>query len=262
MIQELFTYLQNTPKLKEAKTFGHLTESISLLSREKRCKKNWQSHRLQCQQFILESIKKAKNYESVLILGSGPLHEIPIDQLAREFKQVVLVDIVHLRSTKKKVSHLGNIEFIEHDVSEVEHHLRTKGELLDIIPSSFINNDWGLVLSVNIMSQLPIHIENFIQKKLQNKFNQEDIENYLKKITENHFKYLSSFTSPVILITDITTLYYNSKHETIQTDHNYAHLCLPPASDEWTWHIAPIPEFKKDIGIKMIVAAFIFNLAK
>ncbi len=258
MIREILTYLSESPKLSEAKKFGHLVESISLLSREKRCQKAWLPHRTECKSFISDELNNAIHFKSVLVLGSGPLHEIPIENLARAFSKVVLVDIVHLKSTKRSLTHFSNIEFVEHDISEIESEL-AQGFLAKKIPKAFIDQDWGLVLSVNVMSQLPLHLESYIEKKLKGKFTQEDIESYLEEVTRNHFLYLKSFSAPSLLITDTTTTYYDKKDSVVQTDHNYSHLDLPKPKREWTWNVAPIPEFQKDVGIKMKVGAFVLK---
>lgn len=259
MIRELLTYLSERPSLKEATTFGHLFESISLLSREQRCKKTWATHRASCKQFIASELKNAKHFESILVLGSGPLHEIPIEVLSKHFKRVVLVDIVHLKSTKKSVAHLDNIEFIEHEITEVEAPLRIQKTLKNVVPETFLDQDWGLVLSVNVMSQLPLHLETYIEKKLKNKFADKQKEEFLKNITRNHLSYLQAFHTNVLLITDTQTFYYDKKEQIIQTDNNYEHLNLPKPTEEWNWNVAPIPEFQKDIGFKMRVCGFVLK---
>lgn len=259
MIRELFTYLGEKPTLKEAVTFGHLKESISLLAREKRCQKTWSTHRASCKQFINAELKNARHNESILVLGSGPLHEIPIEILAKTFKRVVLVDIVHLKTTKKSVAHLINVEFIDHEITEVEEALRIHKKLEDKIPTKFLDQDWGLVLSVNVMSQLPLHLETFIHKKLKNSFTEPNVEAFLRSVTKNHLSYLQSFQTNVLLITDAQTFYYDKNEKILQTDNNYEHLILPEPSEQWNWNVAPIPEFQKDVGMKMRVCGFILK---
>ena len=259
MIRELLTYVSHRPKLKEAKTFGHLVESISLLSRESRCKKYWKPHRTQCQNFITEHLDAAIHFDSVLVLGSGPLHEIPIEILAKKFKKVTLVDIVHLKSTKSSILHLKNVEFIEHDVSELECVLMKEKKLENFVPKKFTDESWGLILSVNIMSQLPIHFNSYIEKNFKNKTTPEAVKKFLENITADHLSYLHSFKCPALLITDVRTHYSDSQDKIFQTDENYLHLKMPLAAQSWSWNIAPIPEFQKDVGMKMDVSAFVIK---
>lgn len=262
MIREILTYLSESPRLKEAVTFGHLSESISLLAREKRCKKSWGPHRAQCKNFITIHLPHAHHFDSVLVLGPGPLHEIPIEVLAKRFKKVVLVDIVHLKSTKKSLTHFSNIEFVEHDLTEIEAVLKKEKKLVNHVPTKFMDTSWGLVLSINVMSQLPLHLESYIKKRLKNKFTELELESFLQDITKNHLAYLRAFKSPVILITDVETSYFDKSDKLIQKDLNYPHLHLqlPNALEEWVWNVAPIPEFQKDISMKMLVRGFVLNI--
>jgi hypothetical protein len=259
LIRELLAYLSEKPQLSVAKTFGHLAESISLLSREKRCRKNWAPHRNQCKHFIKDHLKEALHFDSILVLGSGPLHEIPIEILAHTFKKVVLVDIVHLQTTKTSLAHLKNLTFIEHDITEIEAIVQKEGQLIDKVPQAFLNENWGMVLSVNIMSQLPLHLNSYIKKRLKNKFSEVQVKNFLEAITRNHLVYLKSFHCPSLLITDTQTEYYDKNESILETDINYTHLDLPTAIESWYWNVAPIPELQKDVGMKMLVAAFILK---
>jgi hypothetical protein len=261
LIREALTYLSENPKLEVAKKFGHLSESISLIEREKRCSKAWLPHRTQCKQFILNQTLELKDFENVLILGSGPLHEIPIEELSKKFKKVILVDIVHLKSTKKSIAHLSNIEFVEHDITECEAELLS-GNFTSIEPKTFLETKFSLILSVNIMSQLPIHIENYIENNLRSHFNKNTLALYLENLSLYHLEYLKKFNSPALIITDVETIYYDTSGNVFQTDINYSHLSLPKKSDEWIWNVAPIPEFRKDVGIRMKVAAFKINIYK
>ena len=259
MIRELLTYLTESPSLKEAKSFGHLVESISLLSREKRCQKAWGPHRAECKNFIASKLHTALHHDSVLVLGSGPLHEIPLELLARTFKRVVLVDVVHLKSIKKNYAHLKNVEFFEHEITEIEGLIEKEKKLIRKIPEAFLNENWGLVLSINVMSQLPIHFESYIKKRLKNKFSADEIQSFLQDITLNHFKYLEKFKAPALLITDVETRYYDKSEQLLQTDINYPHIDLPSPQHQWIWNLAPIPEFSKDIGLKMLVCGLIIK---
>jgi len=112
---------------------------------------------------------KIKKKNKVVILGSGPLHEIPIEWLSRHFQQVILVDIVHLQSTKKSVSHLSNITFVQHDISELEEALQ-KGDLTPKIPTKKFTDNCSVVISANLLSQIPLHLKRYIDSAaLRNK---------------------------------------------------------------------------------------------
>lgn len=259
MIRELIAYF-NSKSTKEARTFGHLYESIALIEREKRCRSHWLSHRTICKNFIAENMKKSSGKSSVLVLGSGPLHEIPIELLAGSFERVDLVDVVHLKSTKEENSHYKNVRFIEADVSELESELLKGKKAINKIPSQFLDQNYDLVISANLLSQLSYHLRNFLKKNARPKLSALELDHFANQVTYDHFLYLKKFSCPVILITDIETILQDKQEQVIETETPYINFSFPVPLKEWWWNVAPIPEYQKDIALKMKVAAFMLNL--
>ncbi len=258
MIKEMLTYFLSHSS-SEAKAFGHLYESIALIQREKRCQPFWLPHRNHCKNFISTHLSIAKRNEAILILGSGPLHEIPLPLIASTFTRVDLVDIVQLQETKKTYSHLKNVRFIEADITELEAKILKDKKAIHHTPSLFLDQDYDLVISANLLSQLSYHIRGFLEKKARPKLSVEELDRYAHEISFNHLKYLQTFPCPVILITDIETHFYDKEACMIHTERPYIDFEFPLPRKEWIWNVAPIPEYSKEMALKMKIAAFIFN---
>lgn len=258
MITELISYI-TAKTTKEARAFGHLYEAISLVQREKRCSKYWLSHRTMCKQFIEKHANLAKEKNSVLVLGSGPLHEIPLEFLSRTFNKVALVDVVHLPQVKKTWKHLSNVHFIESDVTEIEKEMLKEKRPINKVPTAFLNDHYDLVISANLLSQLSYHLRNFLEKNASPTCTEEELDTFSYQVTYNHFLYLKSFACPVILITDIETHLLNKNEELVQKESPYLNFAFPSAEEEWWWNLAPIPEYSKEIAIKMKVAAHVLR---
>lgn len=258
LIREILTYL-SAKTTKEARAFGHLYESISLLAREKRCQKFWLPHRTQCKNFILKAAKSCKKHDAILILGSGPLHEIPLNELSEMYERVDLVDVVHLSETKNKYSHLANVHFIEADVTELESEIRREKIIINKVPSAFLTGNYSLVVSANLLSQLPYHLRSFLLKKASQKITEEQLDNFCYQVSLDHYQYLAKFRCPVVLITDTESHYIGKKEETIDVQTPYINFTLPVPHEQWWWNLAPRPEFSKDYSVKMKVSAFILN---
>jgi hypothetical protein len=259
MIKELYLYL-TTKASKEARAFGHLYESIAIAEREKRCQTFWLPHRTQCKQFIETSLLLAKSRKKILILGSGPLHEIPLEKIAAVFTQVDLVDVVHMDETKKNYNHLKNVSFIEADVTELEKTILREKNIQNHIPTLFQNDHYDLVISANLLSQLSIHLREFLEKNARPKISEEKLTQFASQVTFDHYQYLLHFSCPVILITDVEVVFMDSKDQILEVESPYKDFSLPPPLASWWWNLAPIPEYAKDIGIKMKVAAFVLNI--
>jgi hypothetical protein len=256
LISELFLYL-TTKTSKEARAFGHLYESIAINAREKRCRDFWKSHRENCKKFIREFIPKLKQKNIVLILGSGPLHEIPIVELSNQFERIDLVDIVHLKSTKSAYRHYKNLNFIEADLTELEKDIYNEKKIINRVPSIFTDIKYDLIISANLLSQLPNHLASFLEKNGHN--SAESLEKFKNQICQDHISYLKNFNAPTILITDTERSFHNPSGELINKENSFNNLQLPKPANEWEWNLAPIPEVSKEYSIKMKVSAFILN---
>lgn len=258
MIQELVSYL-NVQSTKEAKCFGHLYEAIALIEREKRCRTPWLSHRTICKNTIAECVNLLTKKSSVLVLGSGPLHEIPIEFLASQFKKVDLVDVVHLKKTKKENAHRENVFFIEADITELESDILKNKKIKNKSPSLFLDQNYDLVISANLLSQLAYHLRNFLEKKAEPQLSCNELDRFAYQVTHDHFLYLNSFFCPVLLITDVETAFFDKNEQIINREAPYIDFPLPTPFKEWWWNVAPIPEYQKDVALKMKVQAFILN---
>ncbi len=258
MIREIYNYL-TTKTSTEARAFGHLYESISLIEREKRCFKHWQTHRLNCQNFILAAAKKIKSHNRLLILGSGPLHEIPIKDLASQFQSIDLVDIVHLQETKKKYGSLKNIFFIESDITELEKNIHSSKKISNKVPNLFLDQQYDLVISANLLSQLSYHLRNYLEKQSKNKYSAPILDQFCNQVSLDHYTYITSFPNPVVLITDIETHLIDSNLQILEIQKPFINFPLPTCSSQWWWDLAPMPEVSKDYSIKMKVQAFHLN---
>jgi hypothetical protein len=258
MIQELFTLL-TTRSSFEAKAFGHIYEAIAIGAREKRCQKFWQNHREESKKLILKIANGISEKNSLLILGSGPLHEIPIEELSTLFNSITLVDIIHLRATKRKYRHLENLIFIEHDITELESIIAKEKKITNKVPITFLNQDFNLVISANILSQLAYHLRNYIEKNLKTLYSINELDIFSNQVSQDHYSYLKSFHCPVLLITDIETHFKNKAGESVDKQVPYIDFEFPVPVASWNWDVAPIPEYSSEISLQMKVAGFILN---
>jgi len=256
LIRELFLYL-TTRTSREARVFGHLYESIAINSREMRCRDYWKPHRDNCKNFIRHYVLKLKQKKSVLVLGSGPLHEIPIEELSTQFEKVDLVDIVHLKSTKLSCRQYKNVNFIEADLTEIEKIIYLEKQIINKVPSLLTDSKYDLVISANLLSQLPNHLVTFLENNTGN--SAESLDRFRSQVCQDHFSYLKKFQTSVILITDTERSFYDSIGRFMKKEESFIKFELPIPDKEWEWNLAPIPEVSKEYSIKMKVSAFILN---
>src|SRR5205823_1666821 len=106
----------------------------------------WQGHLAETQRHILETAALLPRRRTVVVLGSGPLFDVPLEDLGRAFERVILVDRVHLFTARRRASRQANVSLKSLDLSAASNPLPLAflGEIPEL--------DW--VVSLNLVSQL------------------------------------------------------------------------------------------------------------
>jgi hypothetical protein len=169
----------------------------------------WEDHLKRSRQFIMKAVE-LYHPGKVTVLGSGWLLDFPFKELCERVKIIRLIDIVHPPDVIKQVAGFENVELLEQDVS---------GGLIDLVWQNFnhfnlfkksrtLSNieipeykqpeDPGLVISLNILTQLETLLVEFIKKRSYIK--EDELNRFRTAIQEKHLEYLSTHKS--VLISD------------------------------------------------------------
>jgi len=230
-------------KKQALKKMGFFNDQDGIISRYTREKENWDIHLNKSKSFILKSAN-AVDKKSIAILGSGWLLDVPIDELAKDFKDVYLFDIRHPEQIKHKLRKYKNIHFIEKDLTggiihEIFNKLKNRGKtpppLLPIeTPLLQFDQEFDLTVSLNLLNQLDILIVEYIKQKSE--YPDEDILAFRKAIQECHIEMLKTQKN-ACLISDCTESCRNSKDEAIKWEKPLVHCSLPKGKieDSWIW---------------------------
>ncbi len=240
------------PAPKHIKRMGYLREALAIEARYKRCARHWQPHLQKCKSIIMNEVSGLPEGARVMIVGSGGLHDVPVNELLAMKLKIDCIDIFHLPSIKRTYP---GIRFIEKDVTGLAHltYQTTPKEKFE--PSEY-QTGWhpdehpDLVISLNILSQLPMTLVSFAKN------HQVDLpERFEVNIRQAHIAWLKNICPRSLLITDIKRDYFH-KGDLIQsdpalTDRDYDLIGSP--EEQWIWNIAPVGETEKDIGIEHTV---------
>lgn len=246
-----------------------LHEIIAIEARYKRCKQAWRPHLENCKELIINEALKLRNRDYIIVLGAGSLHDVPLKELSKLFKEVHLVDIFFLQSTIGEMRAYPNVEFHQIDITGVlkaayearsidnESHLAAKLDFLSQeIPKHFLSDEnIDMVISLNLLSQLPIAIKDFYERK---EIRNPRLENFYQSLIINHLRYLRSFTnkgSKILLITDT--------ERSIENEPESSLLKLDPSIfngfekiNEWQWLIAPQGELIRKYKLELTVKSY------
>ena len=237
---------------------GYVRELQALEARQNRCRAAWRPHLENTRALILEATELCEQRGKVLLLGSGLLFDIPVAELSERFREVVLVDIIHLRTVHRQVEQYPNVHMVQKDITGAVEQLytcfrnRKSVRIPQYRPDFFLEDGFDLVVSSNILSQLPV-IPNAFASRRVGIFTDGQMADFSRRLVENHLDWLSAFPHTVCLIADLERLQYEGLR-LIRREESLWGVALPKGGREWSWDLAPRPEidFRLDIRHRVV----------
>lgn len=255
-----------TPK-KAVRRMGYHRDQQGIMNRYLRESSNWNKHLEQTRSFIASAFMSAfpegDKKESVAILGSGWLLDVPLEELYNRFGKVYLVDICHPPQIRKKVEHLENVFLREEDLSggAVEQAWQFTGNkrkhsLEELIDPLILSPPLGdlhpsAVISVNLLNQLDIIICDHLIKKGHTA--EKDLDRIRNILQSFHLDWISQM--PGCLITDTREI--NIDKEGNETEKSLLHAPLPVGlrREQWTWEFDSSGSYRPGSRSRMEVQA-------
>ncbi len=231
-----------TPCPRYVRTMGYLREVIGIGVRYRRCKADWQPHLDRSRDWIRQAIARCPSHRKAVILGSGRLYDAPLQDLATAFDEVVLVDLIHPLPARWRCRRLANVQRVSADVTGVLEPLQTiayaGGTLPTSQPALFLDDsEVDLVVSLNILSQLPIIPERFLRRWLR--FTECDIATFGRQLMAAQIAYLQRFGGVMCSIADVAFLTVDADEQIVKEEDALRGLALPWSGAEWIWRLAP-----------------------
>ena len=221
---------------------GYYNYHNALLNRSLNQKGGWDSHCDRCRNYILKALDYYKP-EKVTVLGSGWLLDLPLVEMAEKTGKVCLIDIIHPPEVISQTGTLRNVELSEEDVTgglieEVwqkagKYSFFNKLKSLDDItlPEYSITGDPGLVISLNILTQLEFLLIDFLKKR--SVIREEEFNLFRSAIQKKHIDFLKKHRS--ILISDYAEVFLDKSGNTTTIPTLMTNLPHGQFKEEWTW---------------------------
>lgn len=248
MLLEALKYL-TTPCAPHLKSMGYLHELIAMEGRYHRCRTAWQFHLEQTKSLIKNAIRHTAGSDKAIVLGAGMLSDIPLHALSTHFNTVELVDICFLKSTKKKAQQYNNVQLRAADITGLAANLHASAEIpAPSIPDDTNLTDADLVISANILSQLPVIPVLYLQKKNPG-LKQGELTTFERDIIESHIEMLNRCTGTTCLITEVERTFLNDDR-VIETEDLLSGVELGIEGHTWLWDLAPKGEASPDYAIR------------
>lgn len=223
---------------------------------------NWKEHLSRTKKFIMNAIRKVQP-QSVTVLGSGWLLDIPLGQMVKEGIRVRLADVVHPPPVINSLASETLVEFITCDItgglitaaykaapargSVTAEEAGLMLEQLDFSPDF----EPGMVLSVNLLSQLASLPVEYLEKKRKIEAGVKDL--IIRHVQERHLNFLKKHSS--VLITDFAEI---STSRTGVAESTSVIRCRLPAGkmrSEWRWEFDSGGSYRQGYKTAMEVVA-------
>ncbi|MEQ9559201.1 MAG: hypothetical protein RIG67_25785 [Rhodospirillales bacterium] len=246
MLREWLTH-RMTPAPEPVKRLGYLKEQIAIAARHRRLHHAWKEHLERSRRFVLWSAANCPVQNKVVILGSGGLLDVPLGDLADDFAEVVLIDIFHPPAVQAWAAQYPNVYLDEVDLTGLVDDL-AEGEMPSDPPLPDLPEaDADLVVSLNLLSQLPLIPARHVPEK--------QAKTFAAEIQRQHLRALQALPGRVCLITE-TVREFVEDGAVDETEPALADIKLPEPDERWTWNLAPAPEIERGRDLRLRVAAY------
>jgi len=251
---------------KALRKLGYFKDREGMYSRYIFEQNNWNSHLINTKRSILSSAE-TKNKNLCVILGSGWLLDIPIDELSKMFEKIILVDVTHPKQIEHFVRKYDNVSLIEKEITQISNTFfsftkkknKSATELLNLVEEKNdfglgnIINDADLVVSANLVTQLSVFFQEYLSKKKL--FSEDVIKEFSAKIQKNHLDNLPK--NKTCLIVDYNQRNYDLRNNLIaETERVYTNLPEKRIKNKWQWDFDLKGNFKNNEKVYFDVKYF------
>ncbi len=228
---------------KMVRKMKFISDQEGIMNRYLREQEHWETHLNNTKAFILGSFQD-REIKNLAVLGSGWLLDLPLKELSKKFKKILLVDVYHPPQIVKKAEKYSNVILHETDLSggaiqfcwdlrkaKIEHlesyildKFSPKIPDLPVKPDAFI--------SLNLLSQLDSLLVEFLERKKVSVIDTE-VSRFRANIQQFHLDWITR--KPGCLVTDVAEM--NNGTDNKSEERPLIHVDFPRArrSEEWTW---------------------------
>jgi hypothetical protein len=249
-----------------ARQLGLLHEHEEIAKRHARVRAAWAPHLAESRKVVLDVAQSCPRRDRALVIGAGDCLDVPVEDLARLFREVVLADIVtsaEVRRWERKFP--GKVRGVNWDASGA---LATLAAVRETVapheaPEIFTQADPGpppegepdFVVSANCISQLGLVPGHSLPAYEKDKGLPDRCA---KAAARRHLAWLEQRPGVRLLMADAARLNIGPDGRQLKKETLHERFGLPKPDRTWRWDLAPIPEWSKDFHRVHEVGAWIF----
>lgn len=236
------------------KKMGYKSDQKGIMKRYLTEHSGWEKHLSMARKFIIDALSYRLANQTVAVLGSGWLLDVPVEFLSQTFRHVIMVDVIHPPQIRHTLSRFENVKLIEQDISGYllpvwEYVQQNKKKKYPARPDSILPGIYtpeipaDIYISLNIMNQLDILLVDYIKKHLR--VDEAELIDLRQNIQQTHLNFLVQHDS--ILITDYEELIISKENQAKEIK-PLIYCKLPSCSknEKWRWHFDESGSYHKN----------------
>ncbi|MFO0878509.1 MAG: hypothetical protein U0840_14310 [Gemmataceae bacterium] len=222
---------------------GCLREMLGIRRRWRLHRTAWSAHCEATRRFLLHTLDRCPSKRKVVVLGSGWLHDVPLDELAQRFQQVILVDVFHPWAVRWQARRHGHVTLVAGDVTGVLDQVWQAGyETLASLPTPrpqvfTSTDDLDLTVSLNLLSQLPVMPEQYLLRS--GYYTRAAVQTLCRNLVQAHLDLLAGLPGQVALITDMEIRTLDATGQVVRASPTLYGATLPWQGESWDWTLVP-----------------------
>lgn len=210
----------------------------------------WVTHLNSTKNFIKTALDDMKP-DTVRLLGSGWLLDVPMDELLKKCQHIVLVDVAHPQQIIHKYQNNPKVEFQNDDLTGISNFLlKTPRKSINFFSlSNHVAHaktpryTEDLVVSLNLLSQLSDLTVPMLTKQL--KLSNKQANELAKQIQANHM--LSLPVGKSLIITDYEEEYRETEGQLLGTKPTvFVNMPHGNRAHEWDWRFDTHGTYRED----------------
>jgi hypothetical protein len=232
-----------TPCPRHLRAMGYLRELLDIKAGLRRWGWAWEPHFERTRGILRQALALCPQRRRAVILGSGWLNDVPLDELAAAFREVVLVDLVHPLRTRWRVRQQRNVRLVATDLTGTLAEVYRvaddpRAPLPRVRPELYCDDpEVDLVASVNILSQLPWLPAEYLLRRGEHA--NAAIFDFAQDVVRAHLDYLRRLPGVVALIADTSCLTVTTAGAIVRRTSTVYGVEVPWDGERWIWRLVP-----------------------
>ncbi len=251
-----------TTRKRPFRRMGYFRDQDGIMNRYLRESNRWAPHLERTRAFINAAFMD-RTPESVAVLGSGWLLDVPLEEMRKRYRKIYLADIRHPPQIRKRVSGMPEVELIETDLTggAVEQVWSSVRKRKGIDPEAVADAlafspplgacSPGAFISVNLLNQLDILVCDYLQK--HGPFQQNELVPVRRRLQEDHLSWIGGI--PGCLITDTVEIQVDNEGKETHKSLIFCDLPKGLREEEWEWEFDSRQTYRPGRRIRMNVKA-------